>query len=151
MARPFISLLAITLYCMCIAIVGYIFAMKEKKARNRKSASIENAIKEAQWILKINPDGDKQHRSRTLNRAAKLLRDNCNGLPAPDIGPGPDGSIDLYWNLPNIELLINVPDIGNGENFMSFYADGKGIKSLKGFIDDASAKYLLYWFKGLSK
>jgi hypothetical protein len=41
-------------------------------------------------------------------------------LPAPDIGPCCDGTVDLWWSEPRFELLINVEV--SGERF-SYYGE----------------------------
>lgn len=55
------------------------------------------------------------------------------GVDLPEILPGPDGSIDLHWDYPGYEILINIsagPDAKVG-----FYGDDRSTVQVKGSFD----------------
>lgn len=59
--------------------------------------------------------------------------------PFPDIGPGPDGSIDLHWKRNNWELLVNIPADSN--ELAAFYGDNYGTHKIKGSFDPTTFDY----------
>ena len=79
--------------------------------------------------------------TETINSAAeflmsqdRLLRELCGiSLPVPQINPGPDGSIDLFWKQPTWELLVNVPE--NANESASFYGEDQTGHTIKGSLD----------------
>ena len=50
----------------------------------------------------------------------------------PQINPGPDGSIDLFWDQPTLELLVNIP--ANSTQEASFYGEDRR-SHIKGSFD----------------
>jgi hypothetical protein len=50
----------------------------------------------------------------------------------PKIYHGPDGSIDLYWENPRFNLLINIPP---GDEPATFYGDNYGSQVIEGKFD----------------
>jgi hypothetical protein len=44
-----------------------------------------------------------------IGNASLLLRQQGVVMTAPEILPGPNGSVDLLWRVPGRELLVNVP------------------------------------------
>ena len=82
---------------------------------------LEAAINESKRILEIEvaPDNgiEVRYSEETWKRAVRLLRqlaeifweENGTFLPVPSIGPADAGSIDLFWELKGLTLLINVP------------------------------------------
>ncbi len=86
-------------------------------------------------------EGGGTYSEATFRRAASLLRlyqaqlrgSSGSSIPLPSIGPGPDGSIDLFWTNDYGKLLINIPaDFGE----LATYAgtDSMGPKA-KGSFD----------------
>ena len=71
-----------------------------------------------------------------LMRHAKWLYErHCLSVEAPDIGPGPEGSIDLHWRTDEYELLINIP--ASPQKPAGFYGDDYGKAVIKGTLDTA--------------
>jgi hypothetical protein len=65
-------------------------------------------------------------------------------LDPPDIAPGPDGSIDLHWDYPAYEMLINIPR--DESSMAGFYGDDRGRISIKGKFDPSQVNEgLLLW------
>jgi hypothetical protein len=77
----------------------------------------------------------------TLDRAVSFLTthsikgyDLCSLYPpAPRIGPGPEGSIDLHWKEKTWELLVNIP--ADNSQMAVFYGDDYGALKIKGSFD----------------
>ncbi len=88
-------------------------------------------------------DGGGTYSKATFSRAASLLRlyqaqlRRSSGLSIPllSIGPGPDGSIDLFWANDCGKLLINIP-ADCGELATDAGTDSMGQKA-KGSFDPA--------------
>jgi hypothetical protein len=59
--------------------------------------------------------------------------------PAPRIGPGPNGSVDLYWKEKDWELLINIP--ADSGKMATFYGDDYGSQKIKGSFSPNSFNY----------
>lgn len=71
--------------------------------------------------LELEPDWDGQgsppYSSDTWDRAATLLLTGAvdylgqhhQTIPIPAFDNGPDGSIDIFWDLPDRQVLLNVP------------------------------------------
>ena len=86
-------------------------------------------------------EGSAEYKTETVNSAAeflmsqdRLLRELCGtSLPVPQINPGPDGSIDLFWKQPTWELLVNVPE--NANESASFYGEDLTGHTIKGSLD----------------
>jgi hypothetical protein len=78
-------------------------------------------ISESRWILGwheiMDGKATRPIESRTFSRAISLLTmlayqaqtDASAEFPLPRISPSPDGSVDLLWESPGFELLVNVP------------------------------------------
>ncbi len=81
---------------------------------------LEEAITESKSILLLEDDWDgeggaKIEESTWLAATQFLTRLDAQvqrGIPIPNIGPGPDGSIDVFWQKANLSLLLNVEKIG---------------------------------------
>jgi hypothetical protein len=67
-----------------------------------------------------------------LRHARRLHERHSICLPAPHIGLGPDGSVDLHWKTERRELLLNVP---SGDQRATFYGDSYGGNTIKGQVD----------------
>lgn len=102
-------------------------------------------IEQAKRILELEDDWDGEGSSGysedTFNRAVAFLTTHAEWLwescskrsPAPRIGPGPDGSIDLHWKQPSWELLVNIPADAN--EMATFYGDNYEAQKIRGSLD----------------
>ncbi len=63
-------------------------------------------------------------------------------LPTPQILPGPLGSIDLYWENEEYELLVTIPE--NLNNNLKFYGDNKKDTKIKGEFDFRNYKQSVF-------
>ncbi len=84
-----------------------------------------------------------------LAKNAKWLWDACGKrMDAPAIVPGPNGSIDIHWDYPSYELLINIPV--DAQTMAGFYGDDRGSVSIKGKFDPRTFNhgFLLWLTKG---
>jgi hypothetical protein len=80
----------------------------------------------------------------TLIRASVFLKAHSAQLrkmyrvfgPVPNIGPGPNGSVDLHWRLKDRELLVNIP-ADSGET-AAYYGDNYGTEEVKNSFDPAT-------------
>lgn len=63
-------------------------------------------------------DGGSAYNSKTVERATSFLlaldnlplwRSMHTKMPTPAMGPGPDGSIDIFWQRDDGRLLVNIP------------------------------------------
>lgn len=124
------------------------------------SGHVVRAIEESRWILDLRDDWDGEGASAysrdTWQRATDFLK-RCAArgwarfgleIPAPEIGPGPDGSIDLHWNDPRerFVLLINIRRDGDPDGPAGFYGRNDSGTELKGKLNpDAPSAGLLEW------
>jgi hypothetical protein len=91
-------------------------------------------------------EGSMAFSERTFDRAVAFLvaqsyevyRRNKVHPPVPSIEPGPAGSIDLHWQQPNLELLVNIP--ANPDALAAFYGDNYGSQTIKGSFDPKGFK-----------
>lgn len=75
-----------------------------------------------------------------LLERSKQFRKICGYFPVvPQIGSGPNESIDLYWKEKDWELLINIP--AESEKMATFYGDDYGSQKIKGSFDPSSFNY----------
>jgi hypothetical protein len=118
----------------------------EKWARQEEDRELKTEIEQANdRLLKLANDWDEEASlgcsKDAFDRAVFFLtthsakgRDLCGSYPpAPKIGPGPDGSIDLHWRQKTWELLVNVPADPN--QMAVFYGDDYGTAKIKGSFD----------------
>ncbi len=82
---------------------------------------LEAKLNGARTLLELKEgfDGrDSPHYSKeTLDRAMtfvklqwqEYVRENGEPMPVPEIQPGPRGSIDVYWDYADLNLLVNIP------------------------------------------
>jgi len=97
-------------------------------------------------------EGSCGYAPETWERARRFLWDNALSLwtrdgiaaPAPGVMIGPDGSIDIYWDLPHSSLLLNVPDVASeAANYYGTREDGAEIK---GSLDTSGChEWLMKW------
>lgn len=119
---------------------------------------IDDAIDASRRILELEPDdelGEIGYAEETWLRAVEFLRKYSERLwnsaehvlDAPKILPGPDGSIDIHWDEPNYEILINIPADPTVE--AGFYGDDRGAISMKGTFDANTLNHGLHlWLMG---
>lgn len=132
-----------------------------KHLLGRKSGAyqeLQAEIERSKRILELQDDWDGEgspgYSEKTFNRAVAFLTTYADGLwescrmelPIPKIGPGPDGSIDLFWKQPHWELLVNIPtDPNEAASFSG--EDDEGHQS-RGFQDTEKFNPILgTWLK----
>jgi len=117
---------------------------REGAEPNSRSAlqHIREAIESSRFIYSLEAgldgEGTEAYEKATWERATEFLSNLARWIfekhdiiiDAPDIGPGPDGSIDLHWKTERYELLVNVPKDPASE--ASFYGDDYGKSTIKG-------------------
>ncbi len=78
--------------------------------------------------------------------AMAIWRKQGHVIEAPNVLAGPDGSIDLHWENPRFELLINIPVDPNES--AGFYGDDFGEVSIKGKIKPSAPNHgLMMWLE----
>jgi len=135
---------------------------KDYTALPTELRAVEAAIQESRTILDLKDDWDGEgscgYAASTLERVNGLLSNNALSLwrsqrvqiPAPVIGPGPDGSIDINWQLTTRKLLVNVP--ADADKLATFYGSdrvGRGELAhnvIEGRLDTSvQNQWLLMW------
>jgi hypothetical protein len=108
------------------------------------AGELEEVIKESEAILTLPANwddaGSPAFRKATWERAIRMLTAAASFLwatrsleiTAPNISPGPEGSIDLHWKTERRELLINIPEDPNEP--APYYGDDYGADKQKGTI-----------------
>ena len=107
-------------------------------------------IAQARKILELSNDwdgaGSQAYSEDTFNRATAFLNSHSEylnkhglSLPVPNIGPGPDGSIDLHWKRPSWELLVNIP--ARADEMAVFYGDNYGVQKIRGSLDPSTFNF----------
>ena len=103
---------------------------------------VRDAIERSRTILDLEDDWDDEgaqaYSEEVWERAVEFVRTSATRvrdrfgrvIDAPAILPGPDGSIDLHWNYPSYELLINIP--ADPVQMAGFYGDDRGQVTIKG-------------------
>lgn len=121
----------------------------------RPLRQIETIIEQSRIILDIVPcedNGQYDCSEQTWTRATEFLTKSAlwvwdihsKVIDIPDIMPGPDNSIDLHWEYPGYELLINIPADPTGT--IGYYGDDYGVMLIKGTIDPNKINLvLLQW------
>lgn len=116
---------------------------------------IEAAIEKSRRILDLKRGWDDEDALPCVDawrRATAFLRGQAEwaaqhmdfSLQAPEIMPLASGSIDLHWDTPDYELLINVP--GDPKQPATFYGDDRGRQHVKGTLaPDSVDEDLLQW------
>lgn len=104
------------------------------------------------WSDNWDGEGSPGYKELTWKRSIRFIQDHIHWLwrkyalviDAPDILPGPDGSIDIHWETKNYELLINIP--ADPSEPASFYGDDYGNSSIRGTFKPESYNLgLLSW------
>jgi len=141
----------------------YVEFCKTESSYRQNDASVEltselkESIESSKQLLKLGDDWDGEgslgYSESTLNRAIKFLtdnavqfwKDNAVWVSAPEICPGPDGSIDLLWKLADRELLINIP-IDENEPASYYGDDSKNNNITKGKLNlSEKHQWILMW------
>lgn len=103
---------------------------------------IAECIKSSEKILELgdNWDGEASvgYSEDTLRNAInflveyskKIFQEEGVIIQAPRITPAPEGSIDLFWEQPEYDLLINI--VAAPSNLATFYGDDKKEEVIKG-------------------
>jgi len=93
------------------------------------------------WDGEGSPGYDEATWSRAreflLEHAAHLWHSRQLAIPAPEILPGPAGSIDLEWRPPARELLLTIPAAPDGP--IQFYGERAGQGAVKGNLLSSQA------------
>jgi hypothetical protein len=82
-------------------------------------------------------------RAETFLRAQsyQMRRAFSHFAPLPRISPGPDGSVDLHWELMNGEMLVNIPA---GQVHATYYAESGSRNRVKGSFDPSTWDLVVY-------
>jgi hypothetical protein len=113
---------------------------------------ITEAIEASHGILDfVDEDGNQLLTRATWERAANFLNNSARRLwsnqgikiDAPDIAPGPDGSVDIHWDRPTYEMLINMPADPTAP--IRFYGDDRRGNAVKGMTASHDNRGLLLW------
>jgi len=131
-------------------------AEAERESPTFRLSRVEAVIEDSRRLLDLqdNWDGEGAHVicHETWQRAVEFLARNARWLwdrnqfviEPPDITPVPDGSVDLHWDKPSHELLINIPPDKNA--MAGFYGDDRGRISIRGELDtDQINEGLILW------
>jgi hypothetical protein len=80
-----------------------------------------------------------------VSNALRLWQDRGIAIPAPDIGPGPWGSVDVHWRRPGRELLLNIP-VNEHEPIDYYGHDGSFVHDVRGALDpEDDNSWLMQW------
>lgn len=113
------------------------------------SRPISEALKQSRAILDLqdnwDDEGGRRYEPETLSRTASFLERYAVrawtrfgiAIDAPEIGPGPDGSIDLHWNSQKdrFVLLVNIRPAGDPSGPAGFYGRDNQGTTIKGSFD----------------
>lgn len=123
---------------------------------------IRNEIESSRRILELEDDFDDEgspgYSEQVWKRAVEFLAKNAKWLleiyghliDAPAILPGSGGSIDIHWDCPSYELLINFP--ADPQAMAGFYGDDRGEISIEGKFDPSTFNHgLLLWLAKASR
>jgi hypothetical protein len=108
---------------------------------------LEATIEESRTILQLEDDfdgmGSPHYSETTWQRAVLFVRLQweeyvrlfCEPMPIPAIQPGPHGSIDVFWETLDFDLLVNIPPALNQE--AEFSGDRNGKRRFDGTLNPA--------------
>lgn len=124
--------------------------------REQLLAHVCDAIAASQCILQLpdnfDDEGSMAYSEGTWQRAVEFVRSHTIWVwehlelvvNAPNIAPGPDGSIDIHWEDNQRELLVNIPSDRGAP--LRFYGDDKGEDRIKGTLSGIDSEHgLLAW------
>jgi hypothetical protein len=119
-------------------------------------AHLRSSIDASQKILDLPANWDdagaKEIEETTWRRAVDFLAHNARyiwdryglAIATPDITPAPNGSVDLHWDRPEFELLINLPSDPSAP--AGFYGDDRGEVVIEGrFNPNRRNEGLILW------
>lgn len=142
-------------------VVKYIANAGNSSSEPESLREIEDAIEASRNLIDIQGDWDGEgspgFSEQIWGRAADFVRQYASHLklnyglavPAPDILPGPNGSIDIHWEKDSFELLVNIP-ADPGER-AEFYGDDYGSIYIKGNLDPSRVNQgLIEWLQKAS-
>lgn len=119
-------------------------------------AQLQTALEKAKHRILSLPDnwdedGSEPYKASTFERAAEFLTSNATRLwdtysttmEIPKILPGPDGGIDIHWEVDDHELLITIPS--DPAKPATYYGDSLR-STVKGTLHTTfDAEWLLLW------
>jgi len=134
-----------------------IFDWIDESSQRRNSVKEDDLQIELQRAVGMLNDFDADTDERlftleTLDRASAFLRAQSakfrkmygEDAPVPNIGVGPDASVDLHWKGADWELLVNIPE--DTSKFATFYGDDYGSQKIKGSFDPQILNYgIIMW------
>lgn len=113
--------------------------------------AVDRARPILEWTDNWDSEGSPAYRPETLDQAQNFLVEgalalwHAQGRPvaAPEVSPGPDGTIDLFWRIGGRELLVNVPV--DADESMGYYGDDAGEKIKGELARQSDALWLFAW------
>lgn len=119
-------------------------ASRAKEPALRLDHELRAEIDRAKQMLEIVESEDEEYpivSLGALSRAIEFLKAQSTkfrktlgvSAPVPNIGPGPEGSVDLHWKRESWELLVNIP--ADAKQLATFYGDDFGAQKIKGSFD----------------
>lgn len=117
---------------------------------NAVADAVENSRSMLDWPDNWDGEGSPAYSETTwyragiflLGTAIRLWHDYVVQIATPAVYNGPQGSIDVYWELADRKLLINVPQ--NPEEPISFYGHvSNSSNEMKGSLRDSDSKLWL--------
>jgi hypothetical protein len=102
---------------------------------------LEAEVLRAESLVASRDDLEAYYSKETLERGIAFLKMHMEGIwkscgttiILPTIGPGPRGSVDLYWKTTSFELLVNIPASPN--DLGTFYGRDYNQQTAKGSFD----------------
>ncbi len=96
-------------------------------------------------------EGSEPYEAATFERAAEFLTSNATRLwnmystvmDIPKILPGPNGSIDIHWEVDDHELLVTIPP--DPADPITYYGDSPRSTTKGTLQTTADAEWLLLW------
>jgi hypothetical protein len=112
--------------------------------QNEKTkSSVKELSQSSKWILDLKDNWDNEgsegYSVETWERAIELLwqiselleKDSLRDpIPMPKINPANKGSIDLFWDLDDCSVLINIPS--REEELATYYGENKKKETISG-------------------
>jgi len=115
-------------------------------------AEIERAEAMLEQIEEVEEADAPLYSRDTLRRASAFLKAQSVQAhkmygafaPVPNIGIGPNGSVDLHWKRNDWELLVNIP--ANDRELATYYGDDYGEQKIRGSIYQTTFDYgIVMW------
>lgn len=132
------------------------FGRFEEEANMPLLADVMSVVDQSKSLLHLQANWDEEGAQpiapATWRRAADFITRQAEWiwhvygrrLQIPDVTPVPNGSIDLHWDYPSYELLINIP--AELSAMAGFYGDDRGRISIEGQLDPEQVNEgLLLW------